>query len=86
MSRKQKGRPSWFRMPLSIEPVINALDNKDVGRGLQLSMRYFKTGELPSEDETPMALIVFKLLRVEIDNSLAAYNNAVEKAKAEQRE
>lgn len=86
MARQRKGRPSWFRMPSTMNPVINALDDADVGRGLKLALNYFVNGEYPGEDETPMTLVLFSMLKIEADNSLAAYKYAVEKALQEQQE
>ena len=69
MSRKTKGRPQWFKLPLAIKPIIDSFDSYDVGRALQLSFRYFDTGELPGEDEPIMALTLFSVLKAEIDKS-----------------
>ena len=66
-----------------MEPVINALSDEDVGRGLKLTMDYFKSGVYPDEGESPMALVFFSMLKGEVDNSQDAYSYAIAKAQQE---
>ena len=84
MPRKRKGRPSWFRLQLTLKPFVDALDDADVGKGLKMALNYFATGEYPNDEDTSStAAMVFCLLKGEADNSLAAYKQAIEDAKQE---
>lgn len=77
MPRKRLGRPTWFRLQLTVQPIIEAYPDEDVGRALKLAMRYFKDGAMPCEDESLMAVALFSILKAEIDDRFREHENAI---------
>lgn len=72
------GRPTWFKVYAAHLPMFESIADERVGEGLKAAVRYFVSGELPSEALHPIADIVFQTLRAAVDEAFADYEAAVE--------
>lgn len=68
-------------MFLTTQPVIDELDDSEVGKGLKAAMRLFATGEITA-DLSGEARAVFLIMKPAIDEAFAEYNSYVESGKA----
>lgn len=81
MGRKQVRRASWFKMFVSLRPVIDSAPDDVAGRALKAALGYFDTGNEPTGLD-PFTNTLFSAIRPSVDDAVADYKKAAEKNRA----
>ena len=69
----------WFKLWTNHLPVFEAAPDDALGRAIRAALVYCQTDQLPELD--PMANLIFAVLRKDIDEALAQFQEAVESGK-----
>jgi len=69
----------WFKLWTNHLPVFEAAPDDALGRAIRAALVYCQTDQLPELD--PMANLIFAVLRKDIDEALAQFQEAVESCK-----
>ena len=74
--------PTWFKCPLSLEPVIDSYSAEAIKKGFKSAFVYMRTGEIPELSINEM--IVFNFFKYQIDEAIADYRKAADKWKTDE--
>ena len=69
----------WFKLWTNHLPVFEAAPDDALGRAIRAALVYCQTDQLPELD--PLANLIFAVLRKDIDEALAQFQEAVESGK-----
>ena len=69
----------WFKLWTRSLPVFQAAPDDALGRAVRAALIYCNSGEIPELD--PMANLIFAVLRKDVDEALAQFQEAVESGK-----
>lgn len=73
------GDITWFKFPLYMETILETYSSDVIVEAERAACRYARTGEIPELGLNGM--IVFNLLKAQVDEAVEGYNNAVRRWK-----
>ena len=79
---KKLGRPFWFKLDMSVKPLIDAIPDENAGRAIKAALEYFETREpITAGDSDPLTLAAFMAIKGSVDDAYAEYEERVENGK-----
>ena len=80
MAKREK-RPFWFKLFLSIRPMLDAIPDESAGEAMKTALAYFEDRGCEIADLDPLATALFAALKTSIDESYADFERSVESGK-----
>lgn len=77
MAKREK-RPFWFKLFLSIRPMLDAIPDESAGKAMKTALAYFEDRGCEIADLDPLATALFAALKTSIDESYADFDKRVE--------
>ena len=79
---KKLGRPFWFKLDMSVKPLIDAIPDENAGRAIKAALEYFETREpITAGDSDPLTLAAFLAMKGSVDNAYSEYEQRIENGK-----
>lgn len=79
---KRLGRPFWFKLDMSVKPLIDAIPDENAGRAIKAALEYFETRQaVSSQDTDPLTLAAFLAMKGSVDNAYSEYEQRIENGK-----
>ena len=79
---KKSGRPFWFKIDMSIKPLLDAVPDENAGRAIKAALEYFETRQsvFPNDDD-PLTLAPFIAMKTAVDDAYSEYEQRIENGK-----
>lgn len=78
---KKSGRPFWFKIDMSIKPLLDAVPDENAGRAIKAALEYFETRQSVFPNDDPLTLAPLIAMKTAVDDAYSEYEQRIENGK-----